>query len=77
MNPSYFPFNVDSAREFVIISPEMSHPAAPTNQQPRCFDDFLYVVTLYSRKTGLNFYEHRPLGVRDTRERDKLHKNHV
>lgn len=55
----------------------MSHPAAPTNQQPRCFDDFLYVVTLYSRKTGLNFYEHRPLGVSDTRERDKLHKNHV
>jgi len=41
MNSSYLAFNVGSAREFVIMSHETSHPATSTNKQPRCFDDFL------------------------------------
>ena len=41
MNSSYLAFNVESAREFVIMSHETSHPATSTNKQPRCFDDFL------------------------------------
>ena len=39
MNSSYLAFNVESAREFVIMSHETSYPATSTNQQPKCFDD--------------------------------------
>ena len=41
MNSSYLAFNMESAREFVIMSHETLYPATSTNQQPRCFDDFL------------------------------------